>query len=263
VSGLSGAWARVGLIAAGLVVVVGAVAAGAAIASGRGSTPASAATQGGASGPPNCAGPKVTVTGTGQVSITPNLLTLSLDVHTTASAANAALSQNNTVTAAVLKALSTGGVASRDLQTTNLTIQPNYGNTVGTVTGYSVDNTVVAKIRKFSTAGTLIDAAVTAGGNATRINGLSFSLTQPLTAQSRARNIAVHQAVTHAKAIATSANEKVRGICSIHDDTTTSTTIPVLPYGAFGAASTPSARVPVEAGSQTVTSRVTIVFALS
>lgn len=257
----SAGWSRVVLVASAFVVVLGGAAAGATIASGGGATAAAAATSGGA---PKCGGsaPKVTVTGRGVVSVTPNLLTLGIDVHTTAPQASTALAQNNDVTAAVLHALSIGGVARRDLQTTDLTIQPNYVDTGQTVSGYGVDDTVVAKIRKFSTAGTVIDEAVAAGGNATRINSLSYSLTKPLRAQAHARDMAVHQAVGHARAIAASAGERLGGICSIHDVTSTSTTGPI-PF-AFGAVAAPSkASVPLASGSQTVTARVTIVFALN
>lgn len=255
-------WTRPGLIAGALVIMVGGAAVGATIASGGAAAPAAAVTHGGTGSAPDCASAaKVTVTGNGTVSITPNLLTLGLDVHTTAPEASTALSKNDTVTAAVLKALSSGGIASQDLQTTDLTVEPNYADTGGTVIGYGVDNTVVAKIRKFATAGTLVDAAVAAGGDGTRIDSMAFSLTRPLRAQARARNDAVRQAVSHAHAIAASAGEKVIGICSIHDETSTSTTSPVVPRATFGAVNAP-AGAPVESGSETVTARVRIVFAI-
>ena len=256
---LGGGWSRVAVIVAALVVVVGGAAAGAVLAAGGSAPPGHR----GSAGAPSCGAgkSKITETGTGTVSITPNLLTLDLDVHTTAAQASNALAENDKVTAAVLHALSAGGVASRDLQTTDLTIEPNYASTGSKVTGYGVDDTVVAKIRRFSTAGTLIDAAVTAGGDATRINSLAFSLTQPLRAQARARSLAVRQAVSHARAIAASASERIGGICSIDDETSTSTTSPILPYANLGTAA-PSAHVPVESGSETVTARVQVVFAL-
>ncbi len=266
------AWPRLALVGAAMVIVVGAAAAGASIASAGGAPPAGASGRsggsggaGGSGGRPDCRGgsPKVTVTGTGVVSITPNLLTLSLDIHSTAPQASAALSQNDAVTAAMLKALKAGGLAAKDLQTTDLTIEPNYASTGATVSGYGVDDTVVAKIRKFATAGTLIDAAVRAGGNDTRIDSLAFSLTRPLRAQARARAAAVRQAVSHARAIAASSGGKVTGICSINDRTTTTTTTPPIPYERFGAVgSSAGASTPVQAGSQTVTARVTMVFAL-
>lgn len=257
-----GRWSRVVVVAAAMVVAVGGAAAGAAVVSGGSATRAGASTHGKSADPPWCGAgsPKVTVTGKGTISVTPNLLTMSLDVHTTGAEASTALSSNNAATAAVLHALSSGSVSRRDLQTTNLTIQANYADTGSVVTGYNVDDTVVAKIRKFSTAGTLIDAAVAAGGNDTRIDSLTFSLTRPLHAQAHARDLAVRQAVGHARAIAASANERLGGICSIHDVTVTSTTTSIR-YPTFDSVAG-AAGVPVQAGSQTVSSRVTMVFAL-
>lgn len=259
---LEGRWTRVAVGAATLAVAVGGAAAGAAVVSGGGATRAGASTHTKSADPPRCGrgAPRVTVTGKGTISVTPNLLTMSLDVHTTGAAASTALSSNDAAAASVEHALSSGGISRGDLQTTDLTIQANYASTGTVVTGYSVDDTVVAKIRKFSTAGTLVDAAVAAGGNDTRIDSLSFSLTEPLHAQARARDLAVRQAVGHARAIAASANERLGGICSIHDVTVTSTTTSVLRYPTFDVAG--SAGVPVQAGSQTVSSRVTMVFAL-
>ncbi len=256
-------WTRVALVATALAVAIGGAAAGAALGSGSPAPPRSGAAHGAVAARPDCGAgaPKITETGIGTVSITPNLLTLSLDVHTHAPQATSALSENNRATAAVLHALSSGGVARRDLQTTDLTIQPTYARTGTTVTGYGVDDTVVAKIEKLSSAGRLIDAAVAAGGNATRIDSLSFSTTRPLRAQARARGLAVREAVAHAKAIAASAGEKIGGICSIDDQTSTSTTTP-LPFHGFGTAAAPSAPVPVEAGTETVTARLAVVLAL-
>ncbi len=267
-SGSSGAgWSRKALLAGALVVAVCAAALGLVLSSSAPASSAAVMSRGAhrtSPKPLTCGAgtPKITETGTGTISITPNLLTLSLDVHTTAALASSALSQNDKVTATVLHALSSGGIARRDLQTTDLTIEPNYVHTGETVSGYGVDNTVVAKIRKFSTAGTVIDAAVAAGGNATRIDSLSFSLTQPLRAQARARDLAVREAISHAKAIAASAGARIRGICSMDDETSTSTTTPIVPDEVFHAAAAPSAGVPVESGSETVTARVSIVFAL-
>ncbi|MDA8309388.1 MAG: SIMPL domain-containing protein [Actinomycetota bacterium] len=257
-------WARVGLAAAALVVVLGGAGAGAALASRAGGAIAGAATRRAGTDPPRCGGgaPTLTVTGRASLSITPDLLTVRLDVHTTAADASSALAQDNTLTAAVLHALSAGGVAHRDLQTTGLSIQPVYAATGQKVSGYGVDDTVVAKIRALSSAGTLIDDAVAAGGNATRIDSLSFSLTRPLRAQARARDEAVRQAVGDAKAMAAAANRRLGGICAMRDLTATAPTVSTVPI-AFGAAALPNrAPVPLETGSETVAAQVRVVFAL-
>ena len=271
-----GRWPRMAVAVCVLVLAVGAAAGSALLVIG-GASPGRAAAAGGgggrdrggataASGPTTCTAgsPRVTVTGVGTVRTTPNLLTLSVDVHTTAASAGAALASNDTDTAAVVTALTRAGTRRADIQTTNLSVQPDYASTGSTVTGYSVDNTIVAKIRTLSSAGTLIDAAVAAGGNAARIDSLAFSLTQPIHAQDRARRIAVHQAIDHAAAMAAAAGRRLGGICSLADQTTTSTPVPLpFGFGVAGQAASPRTPVPVEAGSQRVTARVTIVYSLA
>jgi uncharacterized protein YggE len=256
-------WARIGLVGAALVVVLGGAGAGAALSSRPDGSVAGAAPRHQAADA-RCGGsaPTLTVTGRGSVSITPDLLTVRLDVHTTGSDASGALGENSTLSAAVLHALEAGGVARRDLQTTGLSIQPNYAATGQALSGYGVDDTVVATIRALSMAGTLIDDAVAAGGNAVRIDSLSFSLTRPLQAQALARKRAVHQAMGDARAMAAASGRHLGGICALVDLTTTAPTVPTVPV-AFGTAA-PAGRVPVplETGSETVRARVRIVFAL-
>lgn len=267
---------RLVLSAAALAVVVGAAAAGAALAAGNGrpgvasnrATPGTASGRSTPAAPVSCGAgtPEVRVTGTGTVSVTPDLLVLRLSVHTTGRQATTALGANDTTTAAVLHVLRAGGIAARDLQTTDFSISPDYAATGSALTGYSVDDTIVARVHAIGSAGTLIDAAVAAGGNAVRIDSVSFSVTRPLHAQGLARTMAVHQAIAHAKAIAVAAGRRLGGICSLRDDTTSTTTPGVPSFGAFGAASgalAPRTPAVLESGSQTVSDDVTIVFALS
>ena len=103
-------WPRVALVALALVVVVGGATTGAVLATSGGAPKRHAS-----AAPLHCGGgvAKITETGTGTVSITPNLLTLSLDVHTTAPQASAALAENDKATAGILHALSAGGVTPR------------------------------------------------------------------------------------------------------------------------------------------------------
>lgn len=213
----------------------------------------------------SCSGsaPKITVSGTGIVKATPTRLTLSLDVHATSVSVSRALAQDNTAATAVIQALLAHGVTKQDITTADFTVTPNY-STKGKLTGYTVDETVVAQLSKLASAGAVIDATLAAGGNHTSIDSLAFSIANPTKVQNEARVRAVRQAAGRARAMATAAGERLGGICSIHDDTSTGTG-PILPmaaaraptHGAAGAVSTP-----VEAGSQTVTGRVSIVYAL-
>ena len=217
---------------------------------------AAAATSGCGSG-----SPKLTVQGVGAVTAAPDLLTLTLDVSSSSAQVGQALASDGSATAAVVAALEHGGVASRDLETADLSVQPVYAQTGSVVTGYTVDETVVAKLRDLSAAGSVIDAAVAAGGNDTRIDGLAFSFTRPYRLQDRARSMAVHQAVRHASAMAKAAGERLGAICSLEDKSVTTSTGPPLPY-AYGSVARAGPAVPVQAGTQQVTDRVSVVYSL-
>ncbi|HUD18384.1 MAG TPA: SIMPL domain-containing protein, partial [Acidimicrobiales bacterium] len=69
---------------------------------------------------------RLTVQGSGLATGTPNLLTLTTSVNAIDATAQSALAADNRDTAAVIAALTRGGVKDRDIQTTGLSIQPNY-----------------------------------------------------------------------------------------------------------------------------------------
>ena len=106
--------------------------------------------------------PHLTVKGTGQASATPDVLTAVFGFSTTAGSSQAALSQNSGKVAAALLALAANGVAKKDVQTTGLSLQPQYGYPKGvpTLIGYQATNTVTATLRNTMTAGAAVDAVV-------------------------------------------------------------------------------------------------------
>jgi len=91
----------------------------------------------------------------------------------------AALAKANRLSEAVQKSLLANGVVKKDLQTSGLTISPRYKySKTGSpsLNGYSVSESVNAKLRNLVTAGDAIGKAITTGGNAVRVNGISLDL---------------------------------------------------------------------------------------
>ena len=207
--------------------------------------------------------PRLTVQGTGQADGTPDVLTAVFGFSSTAPSATAALSQNNAEVNQALLALSGKGVAQSDVQTTGLTLAPQYAypHGVPTRTGFAATNTVTATLRDAKTAGDAIDAVVNATGDAATINSLNFSFGNPAQVEDQARAHAVHQAVAHAGAMAAAAGRRLGPVCSLTDNTQPSV---LQPYGTagFAAANDQTSAVPVEPGSQTETDQVTMVYAL-
>ena len=97
----------------------------------------------------------ITVTGSGTVTGTPDTLTVSMSATATGKTIDAALATANKAQAAVIFALKSHGVADKDLQTSNVSIQPNY-TSKGLPSGYVVNKGVTVKIHGLSKAGTTL-----------------------------------------------------------------------------------------------------------
>ncbi|HXW35115.1 MAG TPA: SIMPL domain-containing protein [Acidimicrobiales bacterium] len=205
-------------------------------------------------------GPRLTVTGNGQATGTPNVLTLVSGVSVTDPTANEAMQDADNRTAALVGAMKGGGVAAADIQTSDLSLQPqfNFANPPVFV-GYQVDNSITATLRNLATAGSIVDSVTAAAGDAARIDSLTFSMSDQSGIEDQARSVAVEQARTHAETMAAAAGERLGPICSLSDQSQ-----PSFPEGELAPAyaSNSQAQLPIEPGSQQVSAQVTIVYSL-
>jgi uncharacterized protein YggE len=212
---------------------------------------------------PACGGSssRLTVQGTGLATGTPNLLTLTVGIDVTDPTAAGALADDNNKATAVIDALALGGLAAKDVQTSGLSVNP-HDNGNGVITGYEVTNTLTAMIRNLKTAGSLIDDVAGAGGNATQINSLNFSVADTRGLEDRARTDAVHQAVAHARSMAEAAGERLGPVCSLSDQSQTENFNEPFAAGLPSSDNSAATAVPLEAGSQQETAQVSMVYAL-
>jgi uncharacterized protein len=201
---------------------------------------------------------RITVTGTGTVSGTPNQLTLDMGVQVTAASVDSALQQANQAVSRVTAALQARGVAAGDIQTSGLFIQPNYGSNSPTVTGYAAGESLTATLRNISAAGAQIQAAVHAGGNAVTVGGVSLDLTDTSGLLATARARAVADARTKAAQYAQALGQPLGPVVSVSDQTQP----PSTPFAMAVPAAGRAGSVPINPGSQQLTISVTVVYAL-
>jgi len=250
-------WLGWPFVAVGTAIVLGAAALSVSLALG----PASAASSGA-----NCSGggARLTVQGSGRAVGTPNSLDVSADVTVNGATAADALSADNATTAAVVAAIENDGVANRDISTTDLTVNPTYdwSNGHNVITGYQVSNSIAVTIRHLSTAGAVIDAAATAGGDSLNIDSITFARLDPRVLEDEARQNAVRQAVAHAGAMARAAGERLAGVCTITDQSAPMLVEP-LPIASSTAMGAAASSVPLERGTQEADAQVTLVYALA
>ena len=204
-------------------------------------------------------GGKITVTGTGTVSGTPDQLVLAMGVQTTASSVSTALRQANEAATRVIHSLKAAGVRGSDIQTSGLSIQPNYSSSSQVPTGYGVSEQLTATLRHLAKAGSQIQAAVTAGGNATTVDGVSLNLTDTSTLLARARAAAINDAQAKASQFAKALGRSLGAVISVSDQS--SVPYPIFAPGA--AASASAGRVPVQPGKQQVSVQITVVYAIA
>lgn len=201
----------------------------------------------------------ITVMGEGVVHGAPDMAILSIGVTTEAKTAKDAMAQNSASLALVLERLKAAGIDARDLQTSNLSLNPNwsgYDSASGgqpKIAGYTATNQLTVRIRALETLGAVLDAAITDGANA--LNGLTFGLSDPRPSTDAARVLAVQDARAKATLMVEAAGVRLGKIVSIAEAGGF-----VQPAGPMFRAAADSAPVPVEGGEVAANATVTVVF---
>ena len=203
----------------------------------------------------------VTVSGSGDVSIAPDVADLSLGVTVQKPTAAAAQASAATSMTAVIAAIKKNGVDDKDIVTTNVSLSPVYDYTINSnprLVGYQFSNTVKVTIRKLASIAAVVDDSVT--GGATTVYGINFRVGDPKAAEAKARQLAMADARAKADALATSAGTSVRGVASISEVATQPT--PVY-YSAMDSVKSSSVATPIQTGSTDVIVQVTVSYLIS
>jgi uncharacterized protein YggE len=202
----------------------------------------------------------ITVVGTGTVSGTPDTIVVSFSVNATAANVSSAFSTASSGMAALQKTLRAHGVATKDLQTSNVSVQPSY-STKGTIDGYAVTEGLTATMRDIGKAGDAISAAVAGGRNLVRVDGVSLDLEDSGPLLTRARDDAYAEARSKAEQYAHDSGRALGSVVSISEQAQ-----PAQPQRVYAdavpTAATAFKSLQVSAGSADVVVRVTVTFGL-
>ncbi len=140
---------------------------------------------------------RLSLSATGEVRLTPDMASVTAGAVTRADTASEALAANARQMAGVFRTLEQAGIARRDIQTSNLSVNPVYApydasrGSDQRIVGYEATNTVRVTVRDLDRLGRTIDALVNAGGN--RLQGVSFAHSDPAEARDEARRRAVNE----------------------------------------------------------------------
>jgi uncharacterized protein len=203
------------------------------------------------------------VNGTGKVSVAPDKADLTLSVEVQAKTAEDARNQAAVAMEALIKAVKAKDVADKDIQTRSVSLYPNYSpDGANKIIGYQLSNQVAVCIRDINKVSDVIDSAVKAGGNSTRVQGVSFAVENDDKPLAQARDLAYSNAKVKAQQYAKLAGVTLGTPLHISEGNAVSP-MPV-PYGEMKmqAAAMGGASTPVQAGEQELTVTVDVVFGI-
>ncbi|MEV6847770.1 SIMPL domain-containing protein [Actinoplanes sp. NPDC051411] len=198
----------------------------------------------------------VLVTGTGEVSATPDTLTADFAVEATAATVAQALEGAGVAATRMHDALVRAGIATADLQTSNFSIVSKV-NDDQAIVGYTVNQGLSVKIRDLRRAGEVMSAAIAAGGDAARLNGVSFAVENDAALLAEARRSAFADARQKAELYAREAGRPLGRVLTVSE----SSPADGGPGGQHGLAAMDS-RFPIEPGRQQLAVTVTVQWAL-
>ena len=204
----------------------------------------------------------IVVSGTGRVAVEPDVAELRLGVAVSRGSVEVARAAAAEAMTAILGAVVAAGVATRDVRTTLLSVQPRYDyrdGTAPTLVGYDLANIVEVTVRDLGVLGAIVDAALSAG--ATSLDGLSFQVDDPREAERAARLAAVAEARSRAEVLAEAAGVTIGGVADIVEGGPP----PSWPGPMAGKIlrATADAGTPVEAGTTEIAVTVTVTFRIA
>ena len=211
----------------------------------------------------------LTVSADGRSLRTPDLAVFNAGVASSGKTAGEALRSNAADMNRVIAALKRAGIADRDIQTSNLSLNPVYAPQVQRpdgqyeqpqqrIIGYQANNSVTVRQRNLAEFGRVIDTLVEAGAN--QVNGPSFQMDDPDAASDEARLAAMKKARARAELYARAAGLRVGRILSISESGGYNPGPPVM-FARMAADSAP-APSPVAAGEIQLNANVTVLFEL-
>lgn len=206
-------------------------------------------------------GTKLDVSATGEVTRVPDVAIVSAGVQTRSASATAAIAENAARMERVRAALKRAGIPDRDIQTANLSLNPEYryqDNQPPQLTGYTASNQVNVRFRDIRNTGRILDALVAEGAN--QINGPSLTIDKPETALDEARTKAIAVGRARAELYARALGMRVVRLLSVSEGGNFGGPPPVVMMRAEGAVGAADSKI--DPGEQQLQVSVAMSFEL-
>ena len=202
----------------------------------------------------------ITISASGTTTVVPDAVRINATVSVLGSTSKGALSTAGATSTAVRSALTANKVTTKDIATQSITVYPEYSYPASgtpTLSGYRATQSFDITIRSATTAGTVVDVIVEAGGDNLQVNGVSPFVFDTDKATETARTSAVKKAKAKAASYAKLLGVKLGRVIYL-DETSTPIAYPI--YGASAKAD--SAETVVDLGEQKISVSVTVRWAI-
>lgn len=200
----------------------------------------------------------ITVSGSGSVSLSPDMVSLTFFVRTSEWNVSYAAERNATNTTNVIKALQDAGVNTTDISTYDYKITQDNSNSYAGK--YTVTNTISVLVRNVNDTGKIIDAAVKNNIGANGITNFEYLVSDKTSALRQARTLAVQNAQDAAALLAGASGCKIGEVVNMREDyTSTSRNSNLLRTKAMAA---DYVQTPIETGTVEITSNISITYSL-
>ena len=206
----------------------------------------------------------VKVVGTAEVKVVPDRAVISLGVEKQNVNASVAKQSADAAARRILDALRTNGVDEKDIQTTFLSLQPQFNYRRGMKMSYFVaEQTMSVTIRDLAKLDSILESLIKAGGN--RIDAIQYETSDLRKYRDQARDLAVKAAREKAQALATALNQTIGKAASIEEVSESDNQYSYL----YANASYVNTRAPAKvspstaAGQKTISASVVVAFDLN
>jgi len=257
-AGRLGGWRRAGVVLAVALLLTGGTAAAAVISGGAEDASAQSEAE-------IVLGDKkvITVSGTGEFEVAPDVAYLDVAVETRAATAKEAQANNATKFAALEGVLyQKYAIGKQDVKTTGFSVHPEYkyaDNQEPKVTGYLAVHNIRITYRQLDKIGTLLDALSAAGAN--RMNGVQFDTEKEDQYELQALEKAMANADGKAAVLAKASKRTLKGVLSVSQASVTAQPV----YGirmekAMAAADSAGSATSIQSGQITVRTDITVMY---
>ena len=203
----------------------------------------------------------ITVSGTGSVSVKPDMVSIKFVVKQTGWNCPQVAERNAINTTNTINAIKEAGIPESDISTYDYSITQDNSHTYAGE--YTVRNTIAVIIRNIDLTGKVIDAAVKNNTGANGITSFEYLVSDKATALREARTLAIKNAQDAASLLAGASGCKVNGVLEIREDYTSAGRSNDMLFKAVSMEAGSSTPTPIVEGNVTITSNVTVKYELT